>query len=304
ANNRQSARTYPVCRDPFLQARNESVNRTDIQYARVISQDCKCSSDAARIERSNAELDRAAALRFDPARIAVDPGAAVQNQLDACILRQPGEVRVIAEIKRASPSAGAIRAGADPAAIAREYRAAGAAALSVLTDEQFFDGRLAFLGQVREAVDLPLLRKDFLIDPYQVVEARAAGADAVLLIVAALDQDALNALLAETRRLGMDALVEIHSEDEAARAVAAGAEIIGVNHRDLTTFTIDMSLSGRLRPQIPAQTIMVGESGIGSADDVRALGAAGVDAVLVGERLMRAESPGQALRQLRGVAAS
>ena len=207
-------------------------------------------------------------------------------------------VRVIAEIKRASPSAGAIRADADPAAIAAEYGAAGAAAISVLTDEQFFDGHLSFLGRAHAAVDCPLLRKDFLIDPYQVVEARAAGADAVLLIVAALAQEDLVALLAEADRLGLGALVETHSEAEAERAVAAGARVIGVNHRDLTTFTIDMSLSARLRSRIPEDGIMVGESGIHSAEDIRTLGDAGVDAVLIGERLMRAPSPGQALREL------
>ncbi|MCG8423665.1 MAG: indole-3-glycerol phosphate synthase TrpC [Proteobacteria bacterium] len=213
--------------------------------------------------------------------------------------REAGDpLRVIAEIKRASPSAGAIRAGADPREVAREYRDDGAAAISVLTDERFFDGHLSFLDQVRETVDLPLLRKDFVIDPYQVVEARAAGADAVLLIVAALDQSMLVALMAEARRLGMDALVEVHSEDEADRALAATADIIGVNHRDLATFTIDMTLSTRLRARIPADTVMVGESGIASADDVRMLGDAGVDAILVGERLMRAASPGVALREL------
>lgn len=214
---------------------------------------------------------------------------------------QAGEpVRVIAEIKRASPSAGAIRAEADPASIAAEYGAAGAAAISVLTDEQFFDGHLSFLARAHAAVDRPLLRKDFLIDPYQVVEARAAGADAVLLIVAALEQDLLVALLAEVDRLGMGALVETHSEAEAERAVAAGARVIGVNHRDLTTFTIDMGLSARLRSQIPRDAIMVGESGIHSAEDIAGLGDAGVDAVLIGERLMRASSPGQALRELLG----
>ena len=223
--------------------------------------------------------------------------------LAAALRRGPDDpIRVIAEIKRASPSAGPIRAGADPADIAYQYERAGAAAISVLTDERFFDGHLSFLDRAGGATELPLLRKDFIIDAYQVVEARAAGADAILLIVAALDQERLSELLGEARRLGMDALVETHSQAEAERAVAAGAEIIGVNHRDLTTFSIDMSLSGRLRSQIPESAIMVGESGIHSAEDIRALGQAGVDAVLVGERLMRAESPGNALRELLGAA--
>jgi indole-3-glycerol phosphate synthase len=218
-------------------------------------------------------------------------------------LRRPAgaAVRVIAEIKRASPSAGPIRPDADPAAIGAGYQAAGAAAISVLTDESFFAGHLSFLDRVRSATSIPLLRKDFLIDPYQVVEARAAGADAVLLIVAALAEDALVALLAEARRLGMDALVEVHDEDEAARAASAGAAIIGVNHRNLATFEIDMGLTARLRSQVSADAILVGESGIRTAADVRALGAAGADAVLVGEHLMRQLDPGQALAHLVGV---
>jgi len=211
-------------------------------------------------------------------------------------------VRAIAEIKRASPSAGAIRPGADPAEVAREYAAAGARAITVLTDRDFFDGELGFLGLVRAAVDVPLLRKDFLIDAYQVTEARAAGADAVLLIVAALpaDQDdaSLRALMRAAKDLGMDALVEVHDEAEADRAVAAGADLIGVNHRNLSTFAIDMTLTARLAARVPAGTVLVGESGIRTAADVRALGAAGAHAVLVGEALMRAKSPGAALSEL------
>jgi len=207
-------------------------------------------------------------------------------------------VRVIAEIKRASPSAGPIRPDADPVAIARAYAAAGARAISVLTDRTFFDGELGFLGLARAAVDLPLLRKDFLIDAYQITEARAAGADAVLLIVAALDDAQLRDLHAQARGLRLDVLVEVHDEAEADRAVAAGAELIGVNHRDLSTFTIDMSLTGRLATRLPAGTVLVGESGIKTSADVRALGAAGAHAVLVGETLMRAPSPGAALSEL------
>lgn len=209
-------------------------------------------------------------------------------------------VRVIAEIKRASPSAGPIRPDAVPEDIARQYAGSGAAALSVLTDQQFFDGRLEFLSRVRQVVDVPLLRKDFLIDRYQVYEARAQGADAVLLIVAALAQESLVELLGITRDLGMDALVEVHSAEEARRAVDAGADIIGVNHRDLSTFTMDMSLTGTLRREVPPEITLVGESGIYTADDVRKLGEAGADAVLVGESLMRAESPGAALAALLG----
>jgi indole-3-glycerol phosphate synthase len=245
---------------------------------------------AARAARPLVTLE-AAAAEAPPAR-----------SLAAALRRPAGAaVRVIAEIKRASPSAGPIRPGADPAAIGAAYQAAGAAAISVLTDESFFDGHLSFLGRVRAATSIPLLRKDFLIDPYQIVEARAAGADAVLLIVAALTQDALVALLAEARRLGMDALVEVHDADEARRAVDAGAEIIGVNHRNLATFAVDTGLTAKLRPLLPADAILVGESGIRTAADVRGLGAAGAHAVLVGEHLMRQPDPGQALAELVGV---
>lgn len=221
--------------------------------------------------------------------------------LAAALRRRPGEpIRAIAEIKRASPSAGPIRPGADPAGIAREYAAAGAAAVSVLTDQAFFDGRLEFLDQVRAAVDLPLLRKDFIIDSYQVLEARAAGADAVLLIAAALEPGQLADLVAEAARHQLDALVEVHSEDEADLAVACGARLVGVNHRDLATFTMDMGLTARLAPRLPPDAVLVAESGIRTAADVRVLAEAGAHAVLVGEALMRAPSPGAALRQLLG----
>lgn len=245
----------------------------------------------ARGTRPLAALEQAAAMSPEPRSL-------------ARALRRPAgaPVRVIAEVKRASPSAGPIRPGADPAEIAAGYEAAGAAALSVLTDESFFDGHLSFLDQARTATSIPVLRKDFLIDPYQVVEARAAGADAVLLIVAALDQDMLVTLLGEARRLGMDALVEVHDADEAVRAVDAGATIIGVNHRNLATFVVDTSLTAKLRPLVPADAILVGESGIRTAADVRMLGAAGAHAVLVGEHLMRQPDPGEALTALVGVA--
>ncbi|HEU5058545.1 MAG TPA: indole-3-glycerol phosphate synthase TrpC, partial [Kofleriaceae bacterium] len=243
-----------------------------------------------------------AAARADRPLAAVEAAARAAGPVRpvAAALRRPAgaPVRVLAEIKRASPSAGAIRAGADPAAVAREYAAAGAAAISVLTDERFFDGRLEFLARVRAAVRCPLLRKDFVIDRYQVVEARAAGADAVLLIAAALQPDALADLLAEATRQGLDALVEIHREAEAEVALAAGARLIGVNHRDLATFEIDMGLTARLAPRLPADAVLVAESGIKSAADVRRLADAGAHAVLVGEALMRAPSPGAALADL------
>ena len=216
-------------------------------------------------------------------------------------------MRVIAEIKRASPSAGPIRPGADVAAIAREYATAGATAISVLTDKQFFDGDLAFLGVARRACAVPLLRKDFIIDPLQIAEARAAGADAVLLIAAAFPAGPGPAGAGEVRLsdcvlvaagLGLDALVEVHDEAELEQALAAHAPVIGVNHRNLRTFEIDMSLTERIAKRVPTGTVLVAESGIRTAVDVRRLGDVGAHAVLVGEQLMRASSPGVALREL------
>jgi indole-3-glycerol phosphate synthase len=239
-------------------------------------------------------LDDAARTRIAEAVAAAPPA----RPFRAALARPSGApVRAIAEIKRASPSAGPIRPGADPAAIAREYAAAGATALSVLTDRTYFDGDLAFLGQARAAVATPLLRKDFVIDPIQIAEARAAGADAVLLIVAALP-DSLAALVASARAYGLDALVEVHDEAELDAALAAGASLIGVNHRDLKTFEIDMTLTARIARRVPADIVLVAESGIRAPDDVRRLGDAGAHAVLVGEQLMRATSPGAALAEL------
>jgi len=213
-------------------------------------------------------------------------------------LRMPGRVTAIAEFKRRSPSLGWIREGAEAAEIARAYAAAGAAALSVLTDEPFFGGTLGDLGQARAVVERPILRKDFIVDEYQIVEARAAGADAVLLIVAALDDETLRTLFAACGRYGVEALVETHDADEVTRAVALGARIIGVNHRDLQTFTLDRDLAVRLRPRIPRETVVVAESGIRDAGDLARMGQAGIDAVLVGETLMRAPEPGAKLAEL------
>jgi indole-3-glycerol phosphate synthase len=217
----------------------------------------------------------------------------------AAALRAPGRrPRVIAEVKRASPSAGPIRPGADPAAIALEYLAAGAAAVSVLTEEDYFDGSLAHLAAVRARMKVPVLRKDFIFDPWQLAEARAAGADAVLLIVAMLDDDLLARLHARAHQLGMAALVEVHDDEEAARAVDAGARIIGVNHRNLATLEMDMDLFARVRPRLGDGVVAVAESGIKTPADVRRLADAGADAILVGESLMRQPSPGAALREL------
>lgn len=260
-------------------------------------------------------LDRILATKREElvaAKQAVSPGALDARAkaagpvrgLRASLARPPGApVRVLAEIKRASPSAGAIRAGADPAEIGQAYASAGAAAISVLTDRSYFDGDLAFLARVRERVNLSLLRKDFLIDPYQVAEARAAGADAILLIVAALSPRQLGELLAAATQYELDALVEVHTQKEAEIALAAGTTLLGVNHRDLRTFTIDMSLTGVVAPMLPPDVVLVAESGIKVPADVTLLGAVGAHAVLVGEQLMRAPDPAEALRALRGESA-
>ncbi len=213
-------------------------------------------------------------------------------------LRRPSAVACISEFKRRSPSKGWIRQGAEPQVIASAYESAGAAAISVLTDGPFFGGALDDLRAVRAAVTVPVLRKDFVVDVYQVAEARAAGADAILLIVAALSRAELCGLLAETRRWGLHALVETHDREEVETAVAVGAEIIGVNHRDLRTFQMNMDLATRLRPSIPADRVVVAESGIRTADDVARMRVAGIDAILVGESLMAEPDPGLALRRL------
>jgi len=207
--------------------------------------------------------------------------------------------RVIAEIKRRSPSRGEIRPDFDPVACAKSYAEAGAAALSVLTDQHFFGGSLELLDLVRRAVELPLLRKDFLIDPYQVEEARAAGADAVLLIVRAVAAPLLAEMRRRAQELGLDALVEVHDERELEVALQAGADLIGINHRDLRTFETDLGVSERLAPRVPASVVLVAESGIFTYEDVVRLEKAGAHAVLVGESLMREPDVGRALRQLR-----
>ncbi len=205
---------------------------------------------------------------------------------------------VIAELKRASPSRGVIRQDYRPAEIARGYQWAGAAALSVLTEEQFFHGSLDDLKTARQATDLPVLRKDFIVSEYQVYESVAAGADALLLIVAALADGELRELLSLSERLKIAALVEVHTEDELERAVASGAKIIGVNNRDLKTLEVKVETSYRLRPRIPRECLAVSESGIRSAEDLSRLAAAGFHAVLIGEHLLLQDDPGKALARL------
>jgi len=211
-----------------------------------------------------------------------------------------GPARVIAEVKRASPSAGAISAGLDAPAQARRYAEAGAAAISVLTDGPGFGGSLEDLSAVRAAVGTPLLRKDFVLDPYQLLEARLHGADAALLIVAALPGEALRRLLAECVSLGLAALVEVHDGPEAEIALGAGARIVGVNNRDLKTFVVDLAVSERILPMLPEAVKGVAESGVRTSDDARRLRRAGAANLLVGEALVRAEDPGRLLREMTG----
>ena len=212
-------------------------------------------------------------------------------------LKRPG-LAVIAEMKQRTPSMGVLAEDYRPAELARAYTAGGAAAISVLTHMASFGGRPEHVAAARFATDLPILRKDFVTDPYEVGEARAAGADAVLLIVAALDPARLAELLRVTRSRGIAALVEVHDESEIEAALTAGARVIGVNNRDLRTFNVDLGLTERLRKAIPQDVVLVAESGIHSIDDARRMREAGADAILVGESLMRADDPAARIREL------
>jgi len=217
-------------------------------------------------------------------------------------LRRPGKVAVIAEVKKASPSKGILCCNFDPAQIAQAYEKAGAAAISVLTEEKFFFGHPSHLGFVREVTTVPILRKDFIIDPYQIYESRVLGADAVLLITAVLSDAQLVELRALAGELGLSCLVETHTAVELARAVAAGAEIIGINNRDLNTFVTDLSRTFNLTGLIDNPEItVVSESGIKSRADILRLSEHGVHAALVGEALVRRDDPGEALRELIGL---
>jgi indole-3-glycerol phosphate synthase len=216
----------------------------------------------------------------------------------AALQRGPG-LGIIAEVKKASPSAGVLRADFDPVAIARAYERGGADAISVLTDEPHFQGRLAYLSAVRDAVEPPVLRKDFIIDRYQIVEARVAGADAVLLIAEVLDARELPALVRDAHALGMQALVELYDRENLPRVLDSGSRLIGVNNRDLRTFVTRVEHTLELAAAIPGDCCLVSESGIRTHDDLVRLRASGVRAVLVGETLMRSDDPAEALRRLR-----
>jgi indole-3-glycerol phosphate synthase len=243
---------------------------------------------AAREARTPVADLRAALADVDPAR---DP----MPRLRAAT------ISVIAEVKRRSPSKGHLADIPNPTTLAREYAAGGAAAISVLTEERRFGGSLEDLRAVRAAVDVPLLRKDFVVTDYQVLEARAAGADLVLLIVAALDDALLRRLHDTARELGMAVLVEVHDETETERAVALGAELVGVNARNLKTLDVDATAFGRLAPLVPADRVLVAESGITGTADVARFAAEGARAVLVGEALVRGGRPEQAVREMTGL---
>ena len=217
-------------------------------------------------------------------------------------LAVPGPVRLIAEVKKASPSRGVIRADFEPVEIAKTYQAHGAACLSVLTDQPYFQGSLAYLSAIRQAVELPLLRKDFVIDTYQALEARAAGADAVLLIAECLDDPTLAELFRTIRGLGMTALVELYEPDNLPRVLRIGARLVGINNRNLRTFVVDLEHTIRLCSRIPRDCVVVGESGIRTKEDVDRLAAAGVKAMLVGESLMSQPDLGAAVDRLLGCA--
>ncbi|HZZ27748.1 MAG TPA: indole-3-glycerol phosphate synthase TrpC [Pirellulales bacterium] len=243
--------------------------------------------EAAKADQPEAEV-RAAAEKAPPPK---DFFAA---------LAAPGPIKLIAEVKKASPSAGIIRADFDPVKIAQIYEQHGAACLSVLTDEPFFQGRLEYLRDIRATVKLPLLRKDFILDKYQLYEARAAGADAVLLIAECLDDCNLRALHNEAIALGLTPLVELYEPANLPRVLEAGATLIGINNRDLNTFKVDLQHTLRLREQVPEECLLVAESGIRTRADVQQLEAAGVNAILVGETLMANSNIGTAVDALLG----
>lgn len=213
---------------------------------------------------------------------------------------QANGIALIAEVKRRSPAAGELRPHADAPQLARTYASAGAAAISVLTDERFFGGADADLRAVRDEVGAPVLRKDFTLSPYHIYEARSLGADAVLLIASLLDDPQIASALETVADLGMSAIVEVHSQAEAERAVGLRAPIIGINNRDLSTFTVDLGTTERLRPFIPDDTIVISESGIGCRADVERARAAGAQAILVGEALARSNDPAAKVRELLG----
>ena len=257
-------------------------------------------ADIAAYKREEVRERKAARAQaeVDAAAKAATPPRGFRAALERA--HAPGRLALIAEIKKASPSRGLIRADFDPPALARAYETGGAACLSVLTDGPSFQGADAFLTAAREAATLPALRKDFLVDPWQVAESRALGADAILVILAMVDDSLAHELLIEAKRWGMDALIEVHDEAEMARAATLGGHLIGVNNRNLRTFVTDLSITERLAPLAPLNALFVTESGIGGPDDMMRLERAGARAMLVGESLMRQADVTTATRTLLG----
>lgn len=236
--------------------------------------------------------------RADKLRAAAASRDEVRSLYDA-LRADPSRLAIIAEVKKGSPSAGTICEDFDPLTIARGYDKAGASAISILTDEKYFQGRLEYLSLIRDQVDVPCLRKDFIIHEAQIHEAVVAGADAVLLIVAALDQDSLEHLLEVTHTYQLDALVEVHDLAELERALATEARIIGVNNRNLKTFTVDLAVTEQLAEEVPDDVVLIGESGIKTVEDAERLASAGADALLIGETLMRSDNVMQELGAFR-----
>lgn len=249
-------------------------------------------SKKARLERLKRMIP-AEAVKSSAGRTTLIKTRSFYNALD-----RDDRLNLIAEIKKASPSKGLLREEYDPVEIAIDYESHGAAAISILTEEDHFLGSLEHLRGVRPNVSRPLLRKDFIFDPYQVYEAAGVGADAILLIVAILDAPMLASLIQLAEQTGLDALVEVHDRQELNTALGAGAKIIGINNRDLKTFRVDLHTTLQLAPHVPDAAILVSESGIHTADDIRMLRDAGCDAFLIGEAFMKADKPGRALREL------
>ena len=242
-------------------------------------------TEIERLRPHAADLRKTALLRndFRPFRAALQRG---------------NDVAIIAEVKKASPSAGIISEDFNPLSIAREYARGGAHALSILTDEKYFHGHLAYLRQIREQVDLPLLRKDFILDELQVYESVVAGADCILLIAASLEDSALHRLYDTAKACQLDVLVEVHDLPEMERALELGADMIGINNRNLKTFTVDLATTETLAEEIPNDTVAISESGIRDAADIRRVRSAGINAVLIGETLMRAKNIPEKLHEL------
>ena len=249
------------------------------------------------IEEKRREVD-SAQKNISLNRLKEEAGSVYIKSMFKKNISRKGHIHLIAEIKRSSPSKGIIRAKFDPLRIALTYQATGAAVISILTDERFFDGKLEYIKMVKKRVTIPILRKDFIIDEYQIYESAAAGADAILLIAHILTQEELNRYFGIARELGMDVLVEVHNEEEVEKALNSPATIIGINNRNLVSFEVDISVTQRLIHLIPENKIIVSESGIETYEQVMFLKSLGVNAVLIGEIFMRAKNIGEKVREL------